>query len=231
MAAFPRTLYFFINFIDDLLTQDVYVSVSVSGGRFLLTFWTTNGHNITSELRNYSHTLLRVLIGSKPADMYLWCVDAILKELSAECRPTMALFKALEEVVHNREYLRIVVLKRPKLHDVPEAQRILSRFLAIPEGFAYLSEQQRSSTDKGQEKPSWLDRNVLLWQEANSKRYANEVEEKLSLALGTGKDENSTILRGLVPIPIQVLEALLSLDDWKSRLNVFCLFLHRHRTS
>ena len=139
--------------------------------------------------------------------MYLWCVDAILKELGAEYTPTMALFKALEEVVHNRDSLRIVVMKRPKLHDVPEAQRILSRFLAIPEGFAYLSEQPKPSADKGQEKASWLDRNVLLWQESSSKSYANEVEEKLSLALGAGKDDNTNILRGLVPIPIQVLDS------------------------
>ena len=168
-------------------------------------FWTTAG-SCTPELRSYFHTILRVLIGSKPSEMYLWCVDAILELLRTEDEPSSALYKALEEVVHNKDYLRMVVAKRPKLQHVPEAHRILMRFLAIPEGFAYLNEQSSSSKPSinTNQESSWLDQNVLLWQDAGSKNYANEVEEKMSLALSGGKDDRATNLRGLVPIPIQV---------------------------
>ena len=151
----------------------------------------------------YFQTLLRVLLGSKPSEAFGWCVEAVCDQLHMEEWQSAVLFKALEEVVHNKEHLRIVVSKKPDLQDEPLAQRILLRFLAIPEGIEFLSQQRLS---KSGDALSWLDRNVLLWQESESRRYTEDVEERISVALSrVGKSEgNADICKGIVPIPIQV---------------------------
>ena len=128
-------------------------------------------------------------------------------------------------MVHNKSFLLTVISKRPKLKDIPEAQNILMRFLAVPEGFDFLTEREKvpgMSSDESEKPDSinsncWLNNNVKLWLDSDCKIYAEKVEEKISMALcrlensSVSSDDRPDMLRGVVPIPIQVKMNMYSL--------------------
>lgn len=105
------------------------------------------------------------------------------------------------------------------------------RFLAVPEGFDFLTEREKvpgMSSDESEKPDSinsncWLNNNVKLWLDSDCKIYAEKVEEKISMALcrlensSVSSDDRPDMLRGVVPIPIQVKMNMYSL--WR-----ICLF-------
>ena len=183
----------------DYMCRLVITSLSFTDGgmmsKHLLQLWTTQA-NCTTDNKNYYHTLLRVLLhtfaaevehqqqqqslvriqsGNKPSlttnANYQWCLEAIVSQLSVDDSPSDMIIKSLNEAIQNRNSLRMIVSKRPKIIDEPVAQDILVRFLAIPEGIDYLNEK------------GWMDRAFTDWHEHKCAQYVLDIEERISLAL------------------------------------------------
>ena len=182
----------------DYISRLAMTSLSFTDGGFLsrhlLQLWTTQ-ESCSDQLRLYSHSLLRVLLRSKPTESYNWCIDAIVNQLNLEQKPMGLIYKTLEEAIHNKLYLKNIVSKKPKIINEPKCQELLIRFLAIPEGIEYLS-------DNG-----WLEKTLTLWQGKGCADYVDNVEEKISVALSkvdSPLDDSSDLMKVVSPIPIQI---------------------------
>jgi hypothetical protein len=176
----------------DYVCRLIITSLSFTDGgmisKHLLQLWTTQP-NCTYDNKNYYHTLLRVLLHSFAAEVeqqgvtygvkmststnanYQWCLEAIVSQLSVDDCPSDMILKSLNEAIQNRNSLKTIVSKRPKIIDEPVAQDLLIRFLAVPEGIDYVNEK------------GWLDQAFKEWQERKATQYVSDVEERISLAL------------------------------------------------
>eukprot|EP01039_Chlorochromonas_danica_P002589 gene2589-2831_t len=183
----------------DYVTRLVITSLCFTDGgllsRYLLQMWTTSP-SISIDFRHYLHNLLRVMIQAlSENEDYKWSIEAIVNQLSLEDYPDKVLYRALEEAIHSKSSLRLVIGKRPALLNDPDAQHILLRFLSVPEGIRYLTEK------------NWLDGAFAEWSSSKCKDYVAEVEDRLSTALIRPPSELLSNLSALVsPIPIRTPE-------------------------
>jgi hypothetical protein len=113
------------------LTDDGFIS------RHLLQIWTTSGA-CSFELRQYSHSILRVILISRPADFYRWGIDCMLNQITFEDNHQDTLLALLEESMENKFFLKKIIStirsKHLSVSIFENIQRILSRFLSQSEG-------------------------------------------------------------------------------------------------
>lgn len=183
----------------DYITRLVITSLCFSDGgllsRHLLQLWTTSP-TLSPDFRQYLHNVLRVMIQSASSnDSYNWSIEAVVNQLSIEDCPDKILYKAIEEAIHSKSSLRMIIAKRPRLMAEPSAQHMLLRFLSVPEGINYLIEK------------NWLDAALNQWHASKCKEYVLDVEEKVSSALSKpGIELLPDLLRLIEPIPIRTPE-------------------------
>lgn len=183
----------------DYVTRLVITSLCFTDGgllsRHLLQLWTTSP-SISQDFRQYLHNLLRVMIQSVSSnENYSWSIDAVVNQLSLEDGPNKVLFKAMEEAMHSKSSVRIMVSKRPRLMADPCAQHILLRFLSVPEGITYLVEK------------NWLENALSYWSNQGCKEYVVDVEDKISTTLTRpATDFLSDLHKKVNPIPIRTPE-------------------------
>eukprot|EP01038_Epipyxis_sp_PR26KG_P005836 gene5836-8052_t len=199
----------------DYISRLAFTSLSLADegnmSKHLLQLWTTQ-YNCSYELKLYLHNILRILILSKPQE---WCIDAIVNQIISDDAPTPIIFKALEEAIHNKSYLLLIIVKRPKITDEPLAQGLLTRFCSIPEGIVYLNQR------------GWLGASLDEWKKRKCDEYAINVEESISMAfsmastdgvaavnkngggiIGENYTNSSTVIKIISPIPVQTLELI-----------------------
>lgn len=208
----------------DYVSRLVLTSLSFTDGgimsRQLMQQWTQKS-GCTAELRAYAHTLLRILLRSGAGlEAFAWRIDAIATQLDCpRGLHTSSLYKALEEAVHDKSNLRAIIAKRPKLLDAPQAQKLLVRFLCIPEGIEYLSTDkngERVTKDGSSEPTSWLSEELDSWRDRKNVEYVAEVDRSLTLAFAQCDNKIDVVTsdpvvqdaQGLDPIPIQTTEFL-----------------------
>ncbi|RYG68983.1 hypothetical protein EON64_03875, partial [archaeon] len=183
----------------DYITRLVITSLCLSDGgllsRHLLQLWTTSP-TLSQDFRQYLHNLLRIMIQSVgTTDSFHWSIEAVTNQLLLEDNPAVVLYKAIEEAIHSRSNLKLIVAKRPKLLKDPDAQHIATRLAAVPEGIAFLNEM------------NWMEGAMNAWSSSKSKEYVLEVENKLSTALSKSfKELLPDLVKGVEPIPLKTPE-------------------------
>jgi len=124
----------------------------------------------SANLRSYFHSLLRVMTYSPQCLFSKWYVETIVNQLLLdESDPT--LIAALNEIVHDKQNLKIVISKKPNLFHNTELKDVFYRFAAIPEGLSFLINS------------NWLEEAVTDWSNNGSKQYMCSIEERLSTSL------------------------------------------------
>ena len=179
----------------DYLSRLVFTSLSFTDGgyfsRHLLQIWITQAE-CSEELKKYCYTILRVLLRCKPIEGYTWCIESIMNMLSADSSPTENLIKALEEMIHNKSFMKMMIERRPKVLLEQSTKHILLRITTLPEGIEFL---RRNDV---------LESSLERFYEEGCKNYMKEAEQKVSTAI----DHLSEIcvetkFLGPQPIPLQ----------------------------
>jgi rapamycin-insensitive companion of mTOR len=163
--------------------------------RHLLQMWTTSP-TISSDFRGYLHNLLRLMVQSASSnESFNWSIEAVVNQLSLEDVPDKVLFKALEEAVHSKSSLRIIIGKRPRVLTEPDAQHLVLRFLSVPEGISYAQEK------------NWLEGALTDWNNTKCAQYVLDLEDMLCRALTRpASDLLPEVERAVDPIPVRTPE-------------------------
>mmetsp|Transcript_21477 Transcript_21477/g.31154 ORF Transcript_21477/g.31154 Transcript_21477/m.31154 type:complete len:1569 (+) Transcript_21477:93-4799(+) len=175
----------------DYLSRVALTALGFTDGGFmskdLLQIYTTSG-GTSPDLRLYCHTLLRALLRSRSREVCEWGMELMVDQLVYPHVPRKSIIRCLEEAAQDREYLKELILKEPEIVG-DDMTNLLIRFLALPEGFHYLSAL------------NWVEKELSHWKSHKCKEYASRVE--LALAKGL----NSTYLsrqysQAVSPIPV-----------------------------
>jgi len=177
----------------DYLSRNVLTSLSFTDGGYiskdLMQIYLTSGSSSTN-LRLYSHSLLRALLRSRSAEVCEWGIEVMVQQMMFLHVPRKLIVHCMEEAAQDRVYLGQLIRCEPDLVG-DDMENLSIRFLALPEGFAYLS------------KLDWIESELQRWQESKCCNYSARVEVGLAKAL------NSTYLRRqksqlVEPIPLQM---------------------------
>jgi rapamycin-insensitive companion of mTOR len=177
----------------DYLSRNVLTSLSFTDGGFiskdLMQIYLTSGASSTN-LRLYSHSLLRALLRSRSAEVCEWGIEVMVQQMMFLHVPRKLIVHCMEEAAQDRVYLGQLIRCGPDLEGA-DMVNLSIRFLALPEGFVYLS------------KLGWVEQELQRWQARKCHDYSARVEVGLAKAL------NSTYLRRqqsqlVAPIPLQV---------------------------
>ena len=177
----------------DYLSRNVLTSLSFTDGGFiskdLMQIYLTSGTSSTN-LRLYSHSLLRALLRSRSAEVCEWGIEVMVQQMMFLHVPRKLIVHCMEEAAQDRVYLGQLIRIEPDLEGEDMAN-ISIRFLALPEGFEYLT------------RLGWIEPELKRWQERKCRQYSAHVEVGLAKAL------NRTYLRRqlsqlVAPIPLQV---------------------------
>lgn len=177
----------------DYLSRNVLTSLSFTDGGFiskdLMQIYLTSGSSSTN-LRLYSHSLLRALLRSRSAEVCEWGIEVMVQQMMFLHVPRKLILHCMEEAAQDRVYLGQLIRCEPDIVG-DDMVNLSIRFLALPEGFVYLS------------KLGWIEDELQRWQNSKCFDYSARVEVGLAKAL------NSTYLRRqqsqlVQPIPLQV---------------------------
>lgn len=177
----------------DYLSRNVLTSLSFTDGGFiskdLMQIYLTSGSSSTN-LRLYSHSLLRALLRSRSAEVCEWGIEVMVQQMMFLHVPRKLIVHCMEEAAQDRIYLGQLIRNEPEIVG-DDMVNLSIRFLALPEGFAYLS------------KLGWIEDELRQWEEKKYLEYSANVEVELAKAL------NSTYLHRqqcqlATPIPVQI---------------------------
>lgn len=156
--------------------------------RNLLQIFTTSG-GCSSELRSYTHTLLRALLRkSRNTEFVSWGVEMMMTQMIYF--PSLSLAKVLEEAAQDRSYLKAMVAKKANFIGIPNAEKILMRYCAIPDGISFLKEGQ------------WLDGALERWEQEGNDKYVMSVERALARVLSSCA-KKGRVKEITTPIPVE----------------------------
>jgi hypothetical protein len=119
----------------------------------------------------YAHTLLRALLRARVDEFEQWGIDVLVTQLQFDDLPAASLISVLEEAAQDRRYLKALILKRPEIFSKPGIEKLLIRFLALPEGLEYLQQLD------------WFDGALQRWRGEALTQYALRLESALAKAL------------------------------------------------
>lgn len=160
------------------------------GGYFsrnLLQIFTTSG-GCSSELRFYTHTLLRAMLRkSRDTEFVTWGIEMMVTQMLYF--PTASLAKVLEEAAQDIQYLKALVSKKANFIGKPNTDAILLRYCALSDGIAFLQENE------------WLTKAMSHWEKTGNLEYTTKTELSMAkaLALCCKKMKNPEVT---TPIPI-----------------------------
>jgi hypothetical protein len=165
--------------------------------RNLLQMWITEG---STDFRLYATCLLRALLRADVTDFAEWGVEVLVTQLYMEQQVAEVALSVLEEAAKQPQYLQAIIRARPQLVQLakthPNAMNLLIRFLALPEGLAFLSQDL-----------DWVNPALKSWRSTKHVQYVGRVEDKLRRGLLRNSSQFSGEQLGYpqaLPIPVRV---------------------------
>jgi hypothetical protein len=165
--------------------------------RNLLQMWITEG---STDFRLYATCLLRALLRADVPDFAEWGVEVLVTQLYMEHDVAEVALSVLEEAAKQPKFLQAIIRARPQLvqlaKTLPNAMNLLIRFLALPEGLAFLSQDL-----------DWVNPSLKSWRSTKHVQYVGRVEDKLRRGLLRNSSQFSGEQLGypqMLPIPVRV---------------------------